>query len=126
MNDKTNQKIPVTVTNELQGQLLSEFFCLRSNIHIIHFERGVKQSEKRVQKTLKIMLDLYKEYLFEKERVKRPVTQLTSENHHTVINRFHKVAMSSYDEKRELLKDGVKTLAYENCKIGNKSDEQVY
>ena len=89
------------MTNEIQGQLQSEFFCLRSNIHSIQFERGVKQSEKRVQKTLKIMLDFYKECLFEKEGVKRPVTQLTSENHHTVIDRLHKVAMSSYDEKRE-------------------------
>ena len=51
---------------------------------------------------------------------------MRSKNHQIVVNRLHKVAMSIYDDKRYLLDDAVKSLAYGQCKIGKKSDEQDY
>ena len=38
--------------------------------------------------------------------------QLRSENHQVVVNRVHKVSLSSYDDKRYLLNDGMRSLAY--------------
>ena len=40
------------------------------------------------------------------------MTQLKSESHQIVVNRVNKIAVSSYDDKRYLLEDGVRSLAY--------------
>ena len=53
LHDKTNKKVPLTMTDELQGKALSEVVCLRSKLYSIQFEGGVKQSAKGVQKSVK-------------------------------------------------------------------------
>ena len=53
LHDKTNKKVPLTMTNELQGKVLSEVVGLRSKLYSIQFEGGVKQSAKGVQKMRK-------------------------------------------------------------------------
>ena len=40
------------------------------------------------------------------------MTQLKSENHQNVVNRVNKIGVSSYDDERYLLEDGVRSLAY--------------
>ena len=48
LHDKTNKKVPPTMTDELQGKVLSEVVCLRSKLYSFQFEGGVKQSAKGV------------------------------------------------------------------------------
>ena len=119
LHDKTNKKVPLTMTDELQGKVLSEVVCLRSKLYSIQFEGGVKQSAKGVQKSVKKTLnhELFKECLLNKGKVKRFMTQLRSKNHQIVVSRVHKVALSSYDDKRYLLNDGIHSLAYGHYKI---------
>ena len=119
LHDKTNKKVPLTMTDELQGKVLSEIVCLRSKLYSIQFEGGVKQSAKGVQKSVKKILnhELFKECLLNKGKVKRFMTQLRSKNHQIVVSRVRKVALSSYDDKRYLLKDGIHSLAYGHYKI---------
>ena len=50
LHDKTIKKVPLTMTDELQGKVSSEVVCLRSKLYSIQFEGGVKQSAKGVQK----------------------------------------------------------------------------
>ena len=50
LHDKTNKKVPLTMTDELQGKVLSEVVCLRSKLYSIQFEGVVKQSAKGVKK----------------------------------------------------------------------------
>lgn len=124
LHDKSNKKVPLTMTDELQGKVLNEIICLRSKLYSIQYEGGVKQSAKGVQKSVKKTLhhDLFKSCLFDQKPVRRSMTQLKSENHQIVVNRVNKVAVSSYDDKRYLLQDGVRSLAYghyslENCTL---------
>ena len=42
LHDKRNEKVPLTMTDELQGKVLSEVVCLRSKLYGIQFEDGVK------------------------------------------------------------------------------------
>ena len=56
--------------------------------------------------------DLFKSCLFDKQPVRKSMTQLKSENHQIVVNRVKKIAVSSYNDKRFLLEDGVRSLAY--------------
>ena len=53
LHDKTNKKIPLTMTDELQGKILKDVVCLRSKFYSIQFQGGDKQSAKRVQKSVK-------------------------------------------------------------------------
>ena len=53
LHDKTNKKVPLTMTDELQGKVLGEVVCLRSKFYSIQFEGGVKQSANGVQKSVK-------------------------------------------------------------------------
>ena len=53
LHDKMNKKVPLTMTDEMQGKVLSEVVCLRSKLYSIQFEGGVKQSAKGVQKSEK-------------------------------------------------------------------------
>ena len=40
------------------------------------------------------------------------MTQLKSEDHQIVVNRVNKIAVSSYDNKRYLLENGVRSLDF--------------
>ena len=96
LHDKTNKKVPLTMTDELQGKILSEVVCLRSKLYSIHFEGGVKQSAKAVQKSMRKPKSRIVQRMFaEQKKVKRFMTQLRSKNHQTVVSRVHKVALSS-------------------------------
>ena len=53
LQDKPNRKVPLTMTDELQGKILSEVVCLRPKLYNIQFEGGVKQGAKGVQKSVK-------------------------------------------------------------------------
>ena len=57
LHDKSNKKVPLTMTDELQGRVLNEIVCLRSKLYSIQFEGGVKQSAKGVQKSVKKTLN---------------------------------------------------------------------
>ena len=53
LHDKTNKKVGLTMTDDLQGKVLGDFVCLRSILHSSDFEGGVKQSAEGVQKSVK-------------------------------------------------------------------------
>ena len=119
LHDKMNKKVPLTMTYELQGKVLSEVVCLQSKLYSIQIGGGVKQSTKGVQKSVKKTLndELYKECLLNKGKVKRFMTQLRSINHQIVVSLVHNVALSSYDDKRYLLNEGIHWLTYGHYKV---------
>ena len=112
------------MTDELQGKVLTENVCLRSKLYSIQFQGGVKQSAKGVQKNVKNTLhhDLFKSCEFDKQPVQKSMTQLKSENYQIVVNRVNKIAVISYDEKRYLLENGLRSLVYGHYSVG-KFDE---
>ena len=116
----SNKKLPLTMTDELQGKILREVFCLRSKLHSIDYVGGKKQSAKGAQKSVKIQLnhDLLRQSLFSKEKVLKTLTQLRLLCHQIVMNEIDKVAMSSFDVKGFLPENGVSCLAYGHHKMG--------
>ena len=103
------------MTDELQGKVLSEVVCLRSKLYSIQFEGGVKQSAKEVQKSVKKtqITTFSQNVCWTKEKWNGS----WQKNHRIVFSRVHKVALSSYDDKRYLLKDSIHSLAYGHYKI---------
>ena len=53
LHDRTNKKVPLTMTDELNGKVLKEVVCLRSKLYSIDYLGGTKQSAKGVQKSVK-------------------------------------------------------------------------
>ena len=51
--DPTNKKVPLTMTDELNGQVLEECVLLRSKMYSIKYVDGVKQSARGVQHSVK-------------------------------------------------------------------------
>ena len=48
LHDKINKKVPLTMTDELNGKVLKEVVCSRSKLYSIDYVRGTKQSAKGV------------------------------------------------------------------------------
>ena len=53
LHDPTNEKVPLTMADELQGKVLREVVCLRSKLYSIDYIGGLQQSAKGVQKSVK-------------------------------------------------------------------------
>ena len=62
---------------------------------------------------------MFRHCLFSNHKVVRTMTQLRSHCHQIVVNEIDKVAVTSIDDKRFLLDNGVSSLAYGHYKIGS-------
>ena len=51
--DPSSKKVPLTMTDELQREVLLEVVCLLSKLYSIDYVGGKKQSAKGVQKSVK-------------------------------------------------------------------------
>ena len=114
LHDKTNKKVPLTMTDELNGKILKEVVCLSSKLYSIDYLGGTKQSAKGVQKSVKKTLhhSLFKNCLLSKSTVRKEMTQLKSVGHQIVVNSVNKIALSCFDDKWYILDDTVSSLAY--------------
>ena len=117
--DASNQKVPFTMTDELQGKVLEEVVCLPLKLFSIKFNGGVKQSAKGVQKSVKRSLhhEVYRECLFNKTTMQKEMTQLRFENHQIIVNRLSKVALNAFGDKRYHLGDGIQSVAYGHLQL---------
>ena len=125
LHDPTNKKVPLTMTDELQGKAPREIVCVRSKLYSIGYVSGKKQSAEGVQKSVKKFLnhDLFRNSLFSKKEVIKTMTNLRSHCHQIVVNGIVKVAISSFDDKRFPLENGDSSLAYGHHKITTLVDE---
>ena len=112
--DSTNKKVPLTMTDELNGAVLEESVILRSKMYSIKFTSGVKQSAKGVQKVLKKTLhqEKYLECLQSGISSRAPMTRIHSSNHQIKVTTTNKTALSCFDDKLFILANGVDTLPY--------------
>ena len=121
LHDKTNKKVPLTMTDEPNGKVLKEVVCLRSKLYSIDYLGGTKQSAKCVQKSVKRTLhhSLFKNFLLSKSVLRKGMTQLRSVGHQVVVNAVNKVALSCFDDKRYILDNTVSSLAYGHYSFSN-------
>ena len=89
--DPTNKKVPLTMKDELNGQIMSEANCLRSKLYSIKYESGIKQSAENVQKCVKKLLhhDLLNNVLFSRRNIRKNVTQIQSQQHHLLVTQIN-------------------------------------
>ena len=120
-----NKKAPLTMTNELNRQILEEAVFLRSKIYSIKYRSGAKQSAKRVQKSVKKSLDHGKfvNCLKNRKTERAPMTHITSENHKTIVTITNKIALSCFDDTRYIFEPGIDTLPHGNFWLNQESED---
>ena len=112
--DSTNEIVPVTTKDELNGQIMLEATCLRSKLFNIKYESGIKQIAKGVQNSVEKTLhdDLFNDDLSSRGNIRKNVTQIQSQQHQLLVTQINKIVISAFDDKRFILEDGIQSFAF--------------
>ena len=105
------------VKDEAGGKQIVEFVGLRAKLYPYKMFDGSEDKKcKGVTKNVKkrpIQFDDYRECLFSRKEQHRKKNVIRSHCHEIYIEEINKIALSSDDDKRIIIADGIYTLAYE-------------
>ena len=121
LDDKTNKKVPLRMTDLLNGKVLKEVVCIRSKINSIECLGWTKQGAKSARKLFKKIIhhSLFKNYLLSKIVLHHQKLQNWSVGHQIVVNVVNKVEFSCFDDRRSFLDATVSCLAYGQYFLAN-------
>ena len=114
--DKTNKKVIGKFKDEASFVPILEFIGLRSkmysymkeNQHCCKTAKGIKRNV--IKQT--ITYENYKETLFNNKQMHHKMRTIRSHNHELGSYEINKISLSSFDDKRYILKDGIASYAY--------------
>jgi hypothetical protein len=111
-----NKKVIGMFKDEASGKQIEEFVGLRAKLYSYKMFDGEEHKKcKGVKKNVvkkSITHDDYKDCLFTKREQMRKMNVIRSHLHDMYTEEVNKVALSSEDDKRVIMEDGVHTLAY--------------
>lgn len=109
-----NHKVPGLFKDELGGQNIEEFIGLRSKLYCIKSKKGVIKKAKGIQKAAVRSLSFldYKRVLKTGEIVRRKNVFFKSLQHQIFTKELNKVALSSNDDKRIVLRNKIATMSW--------------
>lgn len=121
-----NKKVLGKFKDELSGEIIEEFVGLMSKMYAFKtMNNDVTKKAKGVKKTClkkNLTFEHYKKCLFENETYYVKVKSIRSFKHQIFSISERKKALSSYDDKRIILQDGIHTLPYGHYSL-NRIDE---
>ncbi|CAH3194487.1 unnamed protein product [Porites evermanni] len=110
-----NKKVIGVFKDEVAGKQITKFIGLRPKLYTFKIEDGsLTKKCKGVKKSVVkkgIDFENYFECLFTGEKQMRTMKIIRSENHNIYSKEVNKIALSSEDDKRQVLEDKVKTKA---------------
>ena len=111
-----NKKVIGMFKDEVAGKQITHFVGLRPKLYSFKIEedrevRKCKGVKKNVVKK-KLDFDDYVKCLFSGEKEMRSMKIIRSEKHDIYSKEVNKIALSNEDDKREVLKDNIHTLAF--------------
>ena len=116
-----NKKVLGKFKDEKEGKCIEEFVALRAKLYSFKMIDGEENKKCKgiksgvVEKS--IAHEDYKTCLFELKEQRRQMNVLRSYNHTIYTETVNKVALSPFDDKRYILEDNIKTLAWGHHKI---------
>ena len=116
--DPANKKVLGKIKDEFKGQIISEFIGLKSKMYsLISVDDKEASKAKGVNKKIrhKELVDV----LFNKKVMRHNMNRIQSKLHELGTYSVFKISLSSFDDKRHVLGDGVNTLAYFHKNIKN-------
>ena len=116
-----NKKVLGMFKNEAGGEIINEFIGLRAKLYSYKmFEDEESKKCKGVKKMVikkNITHEDYKNCLFTGKEQLRKMNLIRSHGHDIYTEEVDKVALSPYDDKRHILKDGMRTLPLGHYRI---------
>ena len=111
-----NKKVPGKMKDELGGKTMTEFIGLRAKLYSY---KTLDEEETKKCKGIKksvientISHEDYKNCLFDRKEQRRKMNVIRSRGHEVYSEEVNKIALSSDDDKRVIMKDGIHTKAY--------------
>ena len=118
-----NSKVLGMFNDEACGKLIVEFVGLRGKLYSYKILDGSEDKKcKGVTKNVtkrSIKFDDYRECLFSKKEQHRKMNVIRSHCHEIYTEEINKIALSSDDDKRVIMVDGIHTLAYGHTNLKN-------
>ena len=109
--DVSNKNVIGKMKDEMGGQVISEFIGLKSKMYsLITVDNEEKVRTKGLNKNLKY--DKFYDALFDKKVIRHNMKRIQAKKHRLGTYNICKVSLSCFDDKRYVLDDGVKSLAY--------------
>lgn len=108
--------------DENGGSIMKRYIGLRSKLYSFELDNGKdRKKAKGIKKTVvnRLRFTDYKKCLDEKEIIYKSMHIIKSIKHILFTRRINKIALSSNDDKRYILKDNINTLAWGHYKIIN-------
>ena len=116
-----NKKVLGMFKNEVGGEIIDEFVGLRAKLHSFKMLEGVESKKCKGGKKLvvkkSIMHEDYKNCLFTGKEQLRKMNLIRSHKHDIYTEEVNKVALCPSEDKRHILKDGMRTLALGHYRI---------
>ena len=115
-----NRKVLGKFKDESGGKDIHEFIALRPKMYSILYKSGIEeQCVKGVKKSAvdEMKHDLFKKTLLEKKIVYKTFDSIRSIKHKVYMIRQKKLSLSPFEDKRYLMEDGIRSMAYGNCQI---------
>ena len=117
---KVNKKVIGMFKDEARGEIIQEFVGLRSKLYAYKLNGEEEKNWKGIKKNVvkrSISFEDYKRCLFSREEQMRRMSVIRSRFHEMYTEEINKTALSSNDDKRFILADGIHTLAYGHWRI---------
>lgn len=116
IKDTCNDKVVLKFKDETAGVPIKEFIGHRSKLYSILLDNNKsKSTAKGVKQCIKsqdMTHDVYKNILLNNEKLEVKQCTLKSEKHNIYTIETTKVAASSFDDKRYILDDGIRSLSH--------------
>ena len=116
-----NKKVAGMFKDEVGGKIIKEFVVLRSKFYSYKMFEGKEEKKcKGIKKNVikkNLNFEDYKECLFSRKQQMIKMNVIRSYNHELFSEEVSKIALSSNDDKRIILEDGIHTLALGHRRI---------
>ena len=109
--DNSNKKVIGKMKDEMSSKVISEIVGLKSKMYsLVTVDDEEKVRAKGINK--KLRHDEFYDVLFDKKVIRHNMKRIQAKEHRLGTYDICKVSLSCFDDKRYLLNDGVKSLAY--------------
>ena len=109
--DDTNKKVIGIMKDEYGGVIIIEFIGLKAKMYAI---KKIDGGESSTAKGVNIATEFneFKDVLFNKKIIRHKMKRIQAKKHKIGTYEINKISLSCFDDKRQVLDDGVHTLAY--------------
>ena len=109
--DQTNRKVIGKMKDQSGGIVVTEFVGIKSKIYSM---KKIDGKECNTAKWVSIATEFnrFKDVLFNKKIIKHKMKRIQSKKHKLGTYEIDNISLSCFDYKRDVLDDGIRTLAY--------------